>query len=283
MKALVTGAKGMLGLDLCDIFKTRYELLPVDIEEMDIRHKDTVTRVFDDFKPDLVLHLAAFTDVDGNEKNPAEAYLTNSIGTRNVAFAAMKHDAELVYISTGSVFNGRKREPYCEYDVPDPLSHYAKSKLYGEQLIRNFAGRYYIVRAGWMFGGGPEDKKFVAKIVKRAESADELLVVDDKFGSPTFTRDISSGILQLLKTGDYGLYHMVNRGFCSRYEFCLRILEFMGNRKCTVKPVSSSFFPLPAPRPDMEALRNYFLEIQGYEYMRSWEEALEEYIKTTFV
>ena len=283
MRVLVTGAKGMLGLDLCRIFGKYHELLPVDIDEMDVRDRGAVKKTFAGFKPQAVLHLAAYTDVDGNEKKPDEAYLTNTLGTRNVTLEALRHDALIVYISTGSVFRGDKREPYCEYDSPDPMSHYARSKWLGEGVVRDLAEKFYIVRAGWMFGGGPEDKKFVAKIIERAASTDRLSVVDDKFGSPTFTKDISEGILKLLPTGEYGLYHMVNRGCCSRYEFCLRILEFMGNRKCTVEPVSSAFFPLPAPRPEMEGLRNYFLEIQGRDWMRPWDEALEEYVTTTFI
>jgi dTDP-4-dehydrorhamnose reductase len=279
-KVLVTGAKGMLGSDLCKIFEEKgYQVKITDIEEMDVRKFDLVRETVAEFNPDFVIHLAALTDVDGCEKDPDGSYLTNTIGTQNVALVCKEFDAELVYVSTISVFDGTKCEPYTEFDQPNPGSWYSRSKYQGEIIVENLLSKYYIVRAGWMFGGGKEDKKFVPKIIELASERDSLTIVDDKFGSPTYTFDISSGIEKLIQTGMYGKYHMVNRGkYCSRLEFAQAILDMVGNNSCKLIPVSSAAFPLPAPRPRMEAARNYQLELRNWDWMPDWRDALKRYI-----
>jgi dTDP-4-dehydrorhamnose reductase len=190
----------------------------------------------------------------------------------------------MVYISTISVFDGRKCEPYTEFDQPNPQSWYSRSKYQGELIVEKLLSRYYIARAGWMFGGGPEDKKFVAKMMELAGNRDTLKVVKDKYGSPTYTADIASGVERLSRTDLYGTYHMVNTGgFCNRFEFAQRILEFAQITSCELQPVSSAEFPLPAPRPDMEAARNYNLELRGLDWMPPWQEALQRYVETTLL
>jgi dTDP-4-dehydrorhamnose reductase len=280
VKILVTGAKGMLGSDLCPIWSEQHQVLATDIEEMDVRRPEVVFKTFESFKPDLVLHLAALTDVDGCEKQPDAAYHTNAIGTQVVALACQKFEAELVYISTLSVYDGTASEPYTEFDTPNPRSHYSRSKYHGEVTVQSLLRRYYIVRAGWMFGGGLEDKKFVAKIMELARSRSTLQIVDDKFGSPTHTCDLARGILRLVQTGWYGTYHMVNTGGApSRYEIARHILQYAGITTCQLQPVSSAYFPLPAPRPRMEAGRNLHLELMGLELMQPWSSALQDYIQ----
>jgi dTDP-4-dehydrorhamnose reductase len=228
--------------------------------------------------------LAALTNVDDCERKPDDAYLTNTIGTQNVALACQSVDATMVYISTISVFDGQKCEPYTEFDQPNPQSWYSHSKYQGELIVEKLLSKYYIARAGWMFGGGPEDKKFVAKMIELASERDLLKVVNDKFGSPTYTADISSGVERLAQTGLYGTYHMVNTGgYCSRYEFAQKILEFAHNNSCALQPVSSAEFPLPAPRPNMEAARNFNLELRGLNWMQPWQLALEEYVESTLL
>lgn len=285
MRVLVTGAKGMLGTDLCQILRQRgYEIEATDIQEMDVRDFDLVRLTLADVRPDWVLHLAALTDVDGCERDPDESFRTNTIGTQNVALACQAVGAGMLYVSTVSVFDGSKCEPYTDFDTPNPQSWYSRSKYQGELIVEKLLDKYFIVRAGWMFGGGPEDKKFVAKIMELALQRDSLTVVDDKFGSPTYTHDIASGIVSLLDTGLFGLYHMVNTGsYCSRYEFAQAILDYAGNTTCKINPVNSATFPLPAPRPRMEAARNLNLELRGLNWMRPWREALRDYVQNTLV
>lgn len=284
-QVLVTGAKGMMGTDLCRILEEReYQVTATDIEEMDVRDRNLVKDTVKEVNPDIVFHLAALTNVDDCEKNPDESFLTNTIGTQNVALACLSTGATMVYISTISVFDGQKCEPYTEFDQPNPQSWYSRSKYQGELIVEKLLTKYYIARAGWMFGGGPEDKKFVAKIIELAEERDALSVVEDKFGSPTYTKDISRSVERITHTGLYGTYHMVNTGgYCNRYTFAQKILEFSGNTTCDILPVSSAAFPLPAPRPRMEAARNYNLELRGYDWMQPWQNALKEYIETTLI
>ncbi len=280
MKVLVTGAAGMLGSDLCPIFSEEHQLVTTDIQQMDVRDPNAVLLRARDVQPDFVVHLAAATDVDECERNPDLAYATNAIGTRNVALACQQVGATLVYISTISVFDGTKPEPYTEFDAPGPLSHYARAKYEGEQIIRSLLNKYYIARAGWMFGGRTEDKKFVAKIVSLARERPTLSIVNDKFGSPTYTADLAHSLLNLIKTGLYGTYHIVGTGgYCSRVEFAQAILEYAKISSCQIQSVSSAAFPLAAPRPRMEAARNYHLDLLGTNWMRSWRQALQEYVK----
>ena len=280
-KVLVTGAKGMLGTDLCQIFQDNgHDVIITDIEEMDVRNTELVNKTVAETDPDWVIHLAALTDVDGCEREPDEAYHTNTVGTQNVALACQAVGAVMVYVSTVSVFDGTKCEPYTEFDTPNPESWYSRSKYQGELIVEKLLDKYYIVRAGWMFGGGPEDKKFVAKIIELAEARDSLSIVHDKYGSPTYTFDIATGIEKLLNTGLYGTYHLVNTdGYCNRFEFAKAILEFAGIETCELHPVNSAKFPLPAPRPRMEAALNYNLELRGLNWQRPWEDALKVYIE----
>lgn len=279
MKILVTGAKGMLGGDLCPVFAKKHRVVATDLEELDVRDPGAVFDIIEENKPDVVLHLAALTNVDGCQEMKDQAYLTNAIGTKNVALACARFSACMVYLSTGSVFDGTKGEPYIEFDTPHPSSEYSKAKYQGELFVKDLLREHYIVRAGWMFGGGERDKKFVGKIVNLARQGRNLQVVDDKFGSPTYTEDLAQGLLKLVETGWYGTYHMANQGCCSRFEYAKKVLDLVDRSNCSVEPVSSEAFPLPAHRPRMEAIRNYMLQLLGLNWMRPWEEALTDYIK----
>jgi dTDP-4-dehydrorhamnose reductase len=280
-RILITGGKGALGTDLSSqLERENVEFLMTDIEGMDVRRADSVLKTVQDFQPDLVLHLAALTDVDFCEKNPAAAYLTNALGTQNVALACQALDIPLVYVSTISVFKGDKQEAYTEFDKPDPVSYYSKSKYAGELIVEKLLNNYYIVRAGWMFGGGLRDKKFVSKIMELAMAEGKLRVVDDKFGSPTYTRDFARGILNLVNTGAFGTYHMVNSGeYCNRFEFAEAVLRSARIMDCELVPISSAAFPLTAPRPRMEAARNLQLERRNWAWMPNWQDSLDTYIR----
>lgn len=278
MKILVTGASGMLGNDFCEIVARQHDVIASDIDSLDVAVERNVSESLDRHLPDVVAHLAAWTDVDGCEKDPDKAYRVNTIGTRNVALACKKLNIPLLYISTIAVFDGTKFEPYTEHDRPNPQSVYSRSKYEGELQIQAVMNRYFIVRTGWLFGGRHRDSKFVAKMLKQARETDKLSVVDDKYGSPTYTLDLARCLAQLIATERYGVYHIVNAGNApSRFEVAQRIFDYAGIRHCHLRAVPSSDFQLPAPRPRMEAA--YSSSLGGIvNEMRPWTEALQEYI-----
>ncbi len=279
----ITGAKGMLGKAAVPVFSERYEIFPADLHETDVRDGEAISAEICRAKPDYVLHLAAMTDVDACETNPEEARRINALGTRNVAIACRRCDAAMIYVSTGMAYDGTKDEPYVEFDAISPSNAYARTKYEGERAVREILSRFYIFYTCWLFGGGRDDKKFVAKIVERARSSRELQAVDDKFGSPTYTADLASAILGFIDSGLYGKYHCANTGCASRLEMAREIVDAALIGGCTVAGVSSGEFPLPAPRPRMEALRNRGFELLGRPPLRGWREALREYVSSTFV
>lgn len=283
---MVTGANGMLADALCPLLeKAGYQLLKTDITgengivKCDIRDVNGTLAIVRDFRPEIIFHLAAETDVDKCELQPEHAYATNWHGTENIAQICKELGIEMVYISTGAVFDGEKEGGYTELDKPNPISVYGSSKLKGEEAVQSLLKRYFIVRAGWMIGGHNKDKKFVWKIVQLLNTKKEISVVTDKTGSPTFTSDFSRGIIDIVNSGKYGLYHCVNRGICTRYDIAVKIAEYLGKKDVVIKPVTSDAFPLPAPRGKSEAMMNYNLSKMGLDRTRPWQEALKEYIK----
>jgi dTDP-4-dehydrorhamnose reductase len=284
-KVLVTGAAGVVGGYVADVFSD-HDLVLTDVrgdyERLDIRDADACRTVIGGAAPDLVIHLAAATDVDRCEQDHDLAFGTNAIGTQNVALAARAAGALLVYTSTAGVFGGEKADaPYTEFDEPGPANVYGDSKLAGERIVQTLLDRFFICRAGWMVGGGPADKKFIGKLVEIIDSGTTTLrAVDDKYGTPTYARDLATGIRALAETEHYGLYHLVNAGgSCTRYDVAVALLELLGRTDLTVEPVSSAFFPLPAPRARSEAMINYKLQLLGLDRQRHWREALEFYVR----
>jgi dTDP-4-dehydrorhamnose reductase len=278
----VTGVRGMLGRAVVPLFRDAYEIFPADLGEPDVCDAELIADEIARCRPRYVLHLAAMTDVDGCEADPEGAFRINERGTRNVALACRRCDAVLVYISTGMTYNGRKESPYVESDTPDPINVYARSKYGGELAVRELLPRSYIFYTCWLFGGGRDDKKFAAKIIDSAKGSRELKAVTDKFGSPTYTLDLAAAIRRFIDTGLYGKYHCANTGVATRYDMAEVILKAARIENCRVVPVSSDAFQLRAPRPRMEALRNYNFELLGLTPMRGWREALAEYVATTF-
>jgi dTDP-4-dehydrorhamnose reductase len=272
----------MLGKAAASAFAGRYEVHPADLHETDVRDAGTIASEIRRAKPRFVLHLAAMTDVDACETNPEQAHLINVVGTENVARACRACDAVMIYVSTGMVYDGGKDSPYIEFDPVSPANEYGRSKYWGEVVIRDLLAEYYIFSTCWLFGGGRDDKKFVAKIVERARTSHRLRAVNDKFGSPTYTIDLASGMLGFIESGLYGKYHCVNTGCASRFDMAREIITAAGIRDCNIESIPSSAFPLPAPRPRMEALRNYRFELLGLSPMRGWKEALGEYVAATF-
>ncbi len=285
MKCIVTGANGMLGSALCPLLaENRYEVFATDInsssnniESLNVREFNNIKKYVEKIKPDMIFHLAAETDVDKCEIDIDHAYLANTIGTENVALICQNMYIPMIYISTCGVFDGKKPEPYNEFDEPNPISVYTKTKYEGEKIVRHLLQKYFIFRAGWMIGGGKKDKKFVAKIAEQIKTKNEITVVNDKIGSPTFTKDFSECIIKIINSGRYGLYHVTNKGWASRYDIACKIVEFMGRKDVIVKPISSASFPLAAPRPRSEAVDNYKLKLLGIN-VRPWEDALKEYL-----
>ena len=282
----------MMGRDLSLLTEeSGREVWPTDVERLvhdpadriDVTDFADVARAVGHFDPEIVFHLAAMTQVDDCERRPEEAWLANTVGTRNVALHCRRLGIPMLYISTGSVFGGTKATPYHEFDLPNPQSIYSRSKYDGERAVRELVPEHFIVRAGWMFGGGPEDKKFVAKMIDLARERDELRAVDDKFGSPCYTADISRRCLELVETGRYGTYHAANEGWCSRYEMAQAIVEFAGIESCRVVPCSSAEFPLPAPRPRMEAIDGLHARLIGLEPQPHWRDALRQYIESVLL
>ena len=286
-KIYVTGADGMLGSALVPLFSTAYDVRGTDLPEFDITDSEAIKKDITSYSPDIVIHLASMTDVDRCESDPVTARRINSDGTENVAIACADCDATMIYISTGMIYNGHKPGPYIEYDTPDPVNKYGLTKYEGELAVRKHLKSFYIFNTCWIFGGGPEDKKFVAKIIELGRERDRLEVVDDTFGSPTYTVDLSSALFDFLGNDElgarYGRYHCAGRGCVNRLELAREIFAITGIDKCELIPVSSGKFELPAPRPRMEALSNYALDLLGLHLMRDWREALRDYITSTFI
>ena len=287
MKYLITGANGMLGSALCPILaKSGGEVYPTDINntankllELDITDRAQVQSIVNEIKPDFLFHLAAETNVDRCELEPGHAHRVNVLGTKNVALACKEQAVSMVYISSCGVFDGKKQEPYTERDEPNPVSVYYKTKLEGEKVVKDLLKNYFIFRAGWMMGGNKKDKKFVAKIAELLKTRDEISVVNDKFGNPTFTADMSWAMVEVIKRGRFGLYHIANVGFCSRYELACKIREYLNKENVVIKPISSSEFPLSEFRPRSEAAENLNLKLIGLgNIMRPWEDALKNYV-----
>lgn len=270
----------MLGTDLQSELQSQHELILTDVTGdtrfMDITDTQQVQQVISETRPDLVIHGAAYTDVDGCEREPDKAFRVNGLGTWNIASACRAVDAAMVYISTDFVFDGEKGEPYTEYDTPNPISHYGGSKLAGETHVRTLCPRHYIARTSWLYG--VHGKNFPYAIINKAKTTKELKVVSDQIGTPTFTIDLARAVKSVIGSPLYGTYHMTNKGSCSWYDFAKRILAQAGMNDVEVKPIASDEWPTPTRRPKYSVLRHYSLELQGKDNLRPWEDALEDFI-----
>lgn len=293
MKILITGSNGMLGTDLSALLAEDNHIVGVDItdppdpERMPHSfHKASITdaarmmEVMEEETPELVIHTAAWADVDGCEKEPKKAEEVNTKGTFNTAKAAARVGAPMIFISTDFVFNGKKTTPYSETDTPDPISVYGRTKYEAERELESIMGSYVILRISWLFGRN--GKNFVNTIISKAGFQNKISVVNDQTGSPTYTKDISQAIRKLLETdlsSRRDIFHVSNSGSCSWYEFAKRILEVKGIKRVKVEPVSSKDLARPAARPPFSVLDNTKFETETGYMMRPWQEALEVYLK----
>ncbi len=258
------------------------EVRGLPMGRLDVRDAAAVQESVKEVRPDLVLHLAAETDLETCEADPDHAYLTNTIGTHNVALACRERGATVVYISTAGVFDGEKTGgPYTEFDEPRPINVYGRTKFAGEIIVQRFVPGGFVVRAGWMVGGADRDHKFVAKVIDQLrDGARTIRAVTDKLGTPTYTHDFAQNLLELVGTPFHGLYHMACLGEGSRFDVAREIVAFYDRGDVEVIPVTSDAFAVeyPAPRPRSEMMRNYMLDLRGMNRMRPWQVALREYL-----
>lgn len=276
MRVVITGHNGQLGRQLMTAFGG-HELLPFDLPCDDITDPG-ISSCITAFRPDLVVHAAAYTDVDGCEKDPELAFRVNAFGTQNVALAAQQAGAALLHISTNEVFDGTRREHYREWDAANPISTYARSKAAAEQIVRDLAGgRFYIVRIAWLFG--PGGVNFVTKILAGAEKYGALRVAADEFGNPTYAPDLAAACARLAESGRYGIYHLTNAGFCSRYEFARAIMQLAGKPDLPITPILSAEWPRPSKPPLHAVLANTAAAALGIT-LRPWQEAVGEYVRS---
>ncbi|MCP4268630.1 MAG: NAD(P)-dependent oxidoreductase [Candidatus Brocadiaceae bacterium] len=287
-KVFITGCGGMLGKAVYEGFAPHCQVLATDIdlnepwlEYGDIIDFQKISEKASKFGPDLIINLAALTDLEYCEKNPEITWKTNTLGAENMALISKRLDATHIYISTAGIFDG-KQEYYNDFDQPNPMSIYAKSKYYGEVIIEKMLDNYFIFRAGWMMGGGHEkDKKFINKIFKQIQSGrKELFVVEDKLGTPTYTVNFAESMLEIVQTELYGLYNMVCEGSCSRYDVAVEFIRLLGlENEISIEIVGSDYFndEYFAPRPCSEKLLNLKLSSRGVNYMKDWRTCLEDY------
>jgi dTDP-4-dehydrorhamnose reductase len=273
---LITGARGMLGRDLMKVFSNGFRLLGIDIQDADITDLWKIDKIFRRFRPDTVIHTAAFTDVDGCEKKPDKAFLVNALGTRNIALACRRTRSRLVYLSTDYVFPGTKGAPYTEFDPPGPINVYGRSKLAGERYVATLLSRFFIVRTSWLFGH--HGKNFVDTMIRVLRSEGAAKVVNDQWGAPTFAVDLAGKILEIVEDGSYGTYHVTNGGICSWYELARKIADLGGFRGVKISPLTSGEISRAAQRPRYSVLDNMVLRLDGFAPIRPWEEGLKAFL-----
>lgn len=280
MKVLVTGAKGMLGTDLVRVFRQKgIDVLALGRAELDITKRDETVAKVKELAPQVIVNCAAYTKVDDAEKEKETAYRVNGLGVQNLALAALETGAELCHVSTDYVFSGDSSRPYTPFDQTSPVNFYGLSKLSGEHYIRDILSRFYIVRTSWLYGAW--GRNFVKTILRLASERDELRVVNDQIGSPTWTVTLSEGILSVIGSGVYGIHHVTDRtdGGISWYDFASEILALKG-LSTRVTPILTSEFPTPAKRPAYSVLDTFFTETSTGLSLPFWKESLKRFLDT---
>lgn len=280
MKVLVTGAAGMLGRQVVLAYQRRgADVYGLSRQELDITKPDQVNTTLKKINPDVVINCAAYTNVDGAEEEKEKAFIINGLGPRYLALACRQYGAALVHMSTDYIFNGQPKRPYQIYDTPCPVNTYGASKLFGEAGVRETGGKFFIVRVSWLFG--PGGKNFVDTILNLAREREELKVVDDQRGCPTYTVDLAGALTHLVESEVYGTYHVTNTGETTWYEFANTIVRAAG-LKTQVTPCKTEDFPRPAPRPVFSVMDPFPLrQVIGYD-LPTWEDAVERHIKQKY-
>lgn len=292
-KIYIAGCGGMLGEAFYTQFKNDFEIKCTDkdvnadwLSFLDFRDFDAYKKDVEEFAPDYLFHLGAYTDLEYCELNVEDTYNTNTIAVENAVYLANALDIPILYISTAGIFDGKK-EAYDDWDVPNPLGHYARSKYAAERFVIENSKRYLVCRAGWMMGSGPDkDKKFIQKIMKQLKDGKkELYVVNDKDGTPTYTHDFAKNVKTLIQNEFWGLYNMVCSGVTSRLEVAEEMINILGlENEVKIRPVFSDHFKKEyfAERPPCERLINAKLDIRQLNMMRDWKVALKEYLENYY-
>lgn len=292
MKILITGSKGQLGNELQDIIRRgkaeigevseqikNAQVIALDVEDLDITNLDQVKKILLEEKPDVVINCAAATNVDGCESNEDLAFKINTLGPRNLAMVSEELGAKIVQVSTDYVFSGVGTKPLTEYDLTAPYSIYGKTKLAGENFVKELSSKYYIVRTAWLYGY--VGKNFVYTMANLGKTKESLTVVNDQRGNPTNANDLAYHILKLIETEEYGVYHCTGKGECSWYDFASLIMELSG-RDCKVNPCTSEEYaknnPASAKRPEYSSLDNMMLRCTVGDEMRDWKDALKTFL-----
>jgi dTDP-4-dehydrorhamnose reductase len=277
MKVLVTGSKGMLAHDLIPIISKEHETTSLGVDGLDITDKKNVFDVVGEIRPDLIVNCAAYSQVDEAEKDKEQALLVNAYGVQQLALACQEYGCALCHISTDYVFDGKSTEPYQPFDLPCPVSAYGTSKLAGETFMRSILNQYYLIRTSSLYG--KNGINFVYTILRLAEKEQALRVVQNQQMSPTWTVNLAQGILRLICTGNFGVYHLTDQtdGGINWYEFASQILKTKGIHK-EIEPTTSQEFARPAKRPQYSVLdTSLFTLCSGYEPM-PWQESLQHFI-----
>lgn len=274
MRIFLTGARGRLGSTLHKLLQ-HHELLAVDIEELEITDFAATRRMIVDFAPDIVLHPAAWTDVDGCARDPQRAIVTNGYGAQNVAIAAHEVNAAILYISSNEVFDGHSKRPYFEYDQTNPINPYGYSKWVGEQAVMRVNPRHYIVRTSWLFAHG--GKNFIQAILNGTKAGKPLRVVTDEVAHPTYNDDLAQAVVQLIASRRYGIYHLVNEGACSRYDFARYILDQSGYTDTPIERISRHQWQRASMPPMYTPLVNLAGKHVGIT-LRHWHEAVDAFL-----
>jgi dTDP-4-dehydrorhamnose reductase len=276
MRIFITGAAGQLGNALQERL-SGHELALADLPELDVTDKEAIEEAIIATAPDVVIHCAAYTDVDACARDPTLAYRVNSLGAQNVAVACLKASAQMVHISTNEVFPGLRPDGYEEWMPVEPVNPYAVSKVAAESHVRSILAPHYIVRTAWLFA--PGGKNFVHAILHAARRHGRLRVVADEFGNPTYVHDLAEAITELIQTGQFGTYHLVNEGACSRLQFAREALRICGLEEVSITPILSSDYKRASSPPLASALQNRAAAALGIR-LRPWQEALAAYLET---
>jgi dTDP-4-dehydrorhamnose reductase len=275
MRIAITGANGQLGKALQAQLRAEHTVIGLGHAELELGHPNCVEQLIAT-GAELVIHPAAYTNVDGCARDPEQAFRINGLGTQYVALACRQLNAPLVYISTNEVFDGTAASPYFEYDRAAPINAYGRSKWAGEQAVRETLDRFYIARVAWLFGG---ERNFVRTILRLAAERNSLALVADEVGSPTYAPDVAAAVARLIRQPFYGTYHLVNEGSCSRYEFAAEILRRAGREDVALQPIRLADYKRDSVVPPYTPLHNLAAGALGIR-LRSWQDALAEYVRT---
>jgi len=275
MRVVITGHKGQLGREMVRVFG-EHEVLGVDVPEYDITAYPAIVDSIAAYRPDLVIHGAAYTNVDGCARDPDLAFRVNALGTQNIALACQRADCPMVYISTNEVFDGSEERAYLETDHVHPINAYGRSKAAGEAYVRLLLSRYYIVRIAWLFSPGANN--FPARVLSLAREGRTLSMVTDEVSSPTYAPELAEAVQRLTASDRFGIYHLVNEGSCSRYEFARAILDGAGLASTPIAPILLRDFARASTPPPYAPLRNFAASESLGIRLRPWQEALADYL-----